>query len=183
MAILLCVSRKVDRRVRRRRNAARGAHIRTRNACESGARWLGEADAGAERKGLPSFDPILISASRSVRGYRRAIAIDPDTHPPLNPVLPVKPALLGWTRSPFSGPGADAPRRTACIPARTSRSSSDNTSLLTDVRSVSRCTYDAIRASQDLPHVSGWGKLSKRPLLTINTSRASSYVIFTRLKR
>jgi len=60
-----------------------GSRIRRKVAI----RRLKKAD-GRERKGLPSFDLILISASRSIAVL--ATASDrylTDTHPPFNPVL------------------------------------------------------------------------------------------------
>lgn len=175
---LLCVRRKVDRRARRGRGA-RTTHTQVAYWIRRKVARKGGRGRRAKGVALVWSDPYL--GQPVGPGYRRAIAISsPDTHPPLNPVLPVKPALLGCTRSPFSGPaqpGADAPWRTACIPPRTSRSSSDNTSPLTDVRSFRGVRCDK---SAKIYRTLAAGKLSKLPLLTSNSKYMSraSFCIF-----
>jgi hypothetical protein len=94
---------------------------------------------GRERKGLPSFDLILISRPAGQSWLPLRDHYLADMHPPFNPVLWRN---LRWlsAHARLFGPGADAPRRSACIPARIHRSSRDNTTPLTDVRSF-RAVY------------------------------------------
>jgi len=104
----MAIYRKEERRVRQRCTHAY-AHAHAPRSGRIQRKVVGKA-SGRERKGLPSFDPIPISASRSVPSYRPAIAISPaDTHPPLNPVLR-RNLRRSSAHARLFGPGADAPR-------------------------------------------------------------------------